>query len=638
MTQFLQFTVNGLAIAAIYSLIALGFSLIYKVSRVLNLAQGSFYVVSAFIAFTILSQGVNIYVAFLLTILLVMVLGLLFERLIIRPVAIGADLSVLLLLTLGTAMVLDGLMKIIWGTDPIALPPVAGNHIVEMFGITILAQNILILGSTVIILLALYFFFKYTFLGKSMTAVAENPVAAGIMGINTNNVRSVAFAISAAIGALGGILASPITLVAYDSGTMIGLKGFIAAVVGGVGNVFGGIIGGLTLALAESYSAGYISSLFQDTTSFLILIVVLIVRSLRQKGTFLSTGKSISNAPLSVKIGHKSKWVLLAFLAFLIVFPYLTSNLYILGIATIVFIYILAALGLDLLHGFTGVLSLGQAGFMAIAGYTSAILVRDGGVPSILAIVIALAVSMLVAWLLAISTVRLTGYNIAISTLGFSVIIESIAVGLRDITGGSSGFTGVPPIELFGFSFGDEFSGYYLTLVVAILGFLLAYSMTRSKVGRVMKSINQDPVSAASMGINVPKYKNLVFVIAAGYASVAGILYTNYMDFISPSMVGIDTSILLLVMVTLGGAGSLWGVIPGVIILKLIPELFSSIADYQIIFEGLVLILTLIFFKGGFWSLLTKLWSVINKQFIKKKVGSSTLPDKSQSGMVTKRE
>ena len=634
MTQFLQFTVNGLAIAAIYSLIALGFSLIYKVSRVLNLAQGSFYVVSAFIAFTFIREGVNMYVAIAITIIITMGLGYIFERWIIRPVATGADLSVLLLLTLGTSMILDGIMKLIWGTDPIALPPVAGQQNIEFSGISILSQNILIIGSTVIILLALYLFFKYTYLGKSMTAVAENSLAAGIMGINANNVRAVAFAISAAIGALGGVLASPITLVAYDSGTMIGLKGFIAAVVGGVGNVFGGIIGGLTLALAESYSAGYISSLFQDTTSFLILLVVLIVRSLRQKGTFLASGKSISNAPLSVEIGKRSKWILLLFVVFLIAFPYMTSNIYILGIATMVLIYILASLGLDLLHGFTGVLSLGQAGFMAIAGYTSAILVRDGGVPAILAIPIALTVSMLVAWLLAISTVRLTGYNIAISTLGFSVIVESVAVGLRDITGGSSGFTGVPPIELFGFSFGEEFSGYYLTLVIVILGFLFAYSITRSKVGRVMKSINQDSVSAASMGINVPKYKNLIFVIAAGYASIAGILYTNYMDFISPSMVGVDTSILLLVMVTLGGAGSLWGVIPGVLILKLIPELFSSLADYQIIFQGLVLILTLIFFKGGLWSLLVKLWSIISRVFpTKREVVPHSTP---QGGMVTK--
>jgi branched-chain amino acid transport system permease protein len=606
LAQFFQLTLNGLTVAAIYSLIALGFSLIFNVSRVLNLAQGSFYTLVAFVAFTMLRSHFNLYLALAISIAAVTLVGLVFERWVITPAAAGSNINVLLMLTLALSMILEGAMKLIWGTDPVALPPLSKGY-VTLFGNTILAQNLWIIAGAVLILLVLYLFFKYTFLGKAMTAVAENPLAAGIMGINAGFIRATAFAISALIGAIGGILASPVTLVAYDSAVMIGLKGFIAAVVGGVGNIFGGAIGAVVLALSESYSTGYISSLFQDSTSFLILIIVLIARSMRRKENDLHRSKEKYSAPLTVKLSRPGIALMGVLAVLVLLLPLVTSNAYVLGICTVIFIYILAALGLDLLHGFTGILSLGQAGFMAIAGYSSAILMRNAGLHPLVSMIIGVLLTLVVAWILAVATVRLTGYNIAIATLGFSVIIESVAVGWRDLTGGAAGFTGVPAFDIGFMSFSSERSIYYLTFLFMAAGFIIAYNLTRSQTGRVMKSIQQDPLAAMSLGVPVTRYKIRVFVISAAYAAISGILLVHYMNFISPGMVGMDSSIMLLVMLTLGGAGSLWGVIPGVVVLELIPEVLKSAVNYQIIIEGLILILVLMFFKGGIWSLLVKL-------------------------------
>lgn len=610
MVQFLQFTVNGLTVAAVYSLIALGLSLIFNVSRVLNLAQGSFYTLAAFIAYTMLQFSLPFWLAMIISVGLVTLIGLIFERWVVSPASAGANISILLMLTLGLSMILEGLMKLIWGTDPVVLPSITSGN-VRFLGVSILQQNLWIIAGTIVILLALYLFFRYTYIGKSMTAVAENPLAAGIMGINAGLVRAVAFGISAFVGALGGIIASPVTLVAFDSSTMIGLKGFIAAVVGGVGNLFGGVIGAIVLALSEAYSSGYLSSLFMDTISFLILILVLVIRSFRKPAA--ETGSTIGkyHAPLTTALRTRGKIILAVLTLAAIVFPLTINNSYVLGIVIVMLIFMVAVIGLDLLHGFTGVLSLGQAGFMAVSGYTAAILMRDFGVPPLLAMIIAIVVSMLVAWVLAVSTIRLTGYNIAIATLGFSIIMESIATGWRSLTGGSAGFTGIPNFSIGSWSFSSDRSIYYLVLFFLIIGFWLAYNLTRSQTGRVLKSIQQDSFASQSMGVAINRYRTKVFVLSSAYAGLAGVLYAHYMNFLSPGMVGMDTSIQLLVMLTLGGAGSLWGLIPGVAILSLIPEVFKSIANYQIIIEGLILIVILMFFKGGLWSLGGKLMSML---------------------------
>lgn len=606
MTSFIEFTINGLTTAAVYTLIALGLTLIFRVSGVINLAQGAFYVLAAFVEVSLQQLGLPLWVALIGTLLIVALVGVLFGALILA--AGQTSIGVQLTLTFAIGMVFEGLFEIIWGTNP-AVTPTFTNGKVHILGAVIASQDLWIIFVAVIVLVAQLWLFHRTFLGKSIVMVAENPLAAGISGVNATWVRLTSFALSALLGALAGIIASPITLASFDSGTMLGLKGFVSSVIGGLTSLYGGLIGGSILGLTESYSSGYVSGLFENTLSFLVFVLVLVVQSLLPR-----RGRGIAH-----QTGFRPRWAqtrlsrvgftpLLLVLAFLLLFPASGINASWISTLSGIFILTIACLGVELLQGFTGILSMGQAGFMAISGYGMAVLLAKYHTIPLVAILAGIVLACAVAWLLAIASARLTGYHMALLTLGFSVIVESLATGLLSVTGGAAGLAGIPPIVLGPINLTDLTTNYYVSLIVMLLAFAISYFLINTRVGRVLKAIKSDAYAVSSLGINVARYRVAIFVVAAGFGAVAGMLDVNLNMFLAPNMVGMNTSILLVVMLFLGGEGTLWGVLPGVAVLSLIPNLFPGIANYQVILEGCILIVVLLFYPQGLWGLFRLSW------------------------------
>ncbi len=291
MTTFLQAVLGGLTTGSIYALVGIGVSLIFKMSRVLNLAQGEFLAVAALLAFSLVTVvHLPLWLACLLAILAVMVLGILFERMAIRP-ARSQTMTVLLVITLGTSILLRGLAQVLWGKDPMSLPAFSGNDPLLFLDLAILPQALWVMGGILITAIGLWVFFERTLVGKAMVAAAENRAAAEMIGINVVGMSRLAFGLSAVVGALAGVLVAPITFVSYDGGTMIGLKGFVAATIGGMGSIPGAIAGGLFLGVLEAVIAGYLSSLFKDATAFIVLIVVLLLRAgLDKRATLAQAG------------------------------------------------------------------------------------------------------------------------------------------------------------------------------------------------------------------------------------------------------------------------------------------------------------------------------------------------------------
>lgn len=278
----LQITLSGVTTGAIYSIIALGFVIIFKVSGVINLAQGEFVALGgmAMVTFQTNLQW-PLPIAFVASVITVTAVGILMERLTINPArrARRAPMARILIMTIGVSTFIKGAASVAWGKDLFYLPHFSGNKPIFILGATMLPQHIWILASMVVIALALALLFARTNIGKAMLATAENPDAASLMGINVNLIVLLSFALGAALGAVAGLLVTPITFTGYDRGTIIGLKGFVAAAMGGMGNTTWAIAGGLALGLAEAFSTLAGLGELKDATSFMVLILILFLMS-----------------------------------------------------------------------------------------------------------------------------------------------------------------------------------------------------------------------------------------------------------------------------------------------------------------------------------------------------------------------
>jgi len=274
LAQFLQFLFSGITVGATYALAALGFTLIYNASNVINFAQGEFIMLGGMLAVYFTQAGLALPLVLVLAIALPALVGVVLEKLAIEPVK-GAESVTLIIITIGASLVIRGLIQVWLGKGAYSLPAFSGDVPLQFMGATLMPQSLWVLGVTALVVLGLWYFFNRTLHGKAILATSHNRLAAELVGINTNWVLFMSFALSAALGALGGILVTPITLTSYDVGVMLGLKGFVAAVVGGLGNGLGAVLGGLLVGILEAFGAGYISSSYKDAMPFVLILLIL---------------------------------------------------------------------------------------------------------------------------------------------------------------------------------------------------------------------------------------------------------------------------------------------------------------------------------------------------------------------------
>jgi branched-chain amino acid transport system permease protein len=272
--SWLQFVASGLTAGAIYALVALGFSIIYNASGAINFAQGEFVMIGGMSAVTLLALGLPLLAALPLAVLAAVVVALLVEKLAIEP-ARHAGAVTLIIITIGVAMFLRGLAQLLWGKGVHRLPAFSREQPIEWLGATILPQSLWVMGGAALAVVALSWFYGHTLLGKAMRATSHNRMAAQLVGINTRGVLFASFGLAAALGALGGVLIAPIAFTSYDTGIMLGLKGFAAAMLGGLGSFAGAVLGGLVLGLLEGLGAGLLSSSYKDAIAFVVILAVL---------------------------------------------------------------------------------------------------------------------------------------------------------------------------------------------------------------------------------------------------------------------------------------------------------------------------------------------------------------------------
>jgi branched-chain amino acid transport system permease protein len=288
--------------------------------------------------------------------------------------------------------------------------------------------------------------------------------------------------------------------------------------------------------------------------------------------------------------------------------PLFIQNPYYLNVLNVLALNAIVVTGLNLLIGYAGQISLGHAAFYGLGAYISGVLTGSYGANPWCTLIISAILVGIIAYFIGIPTLRLKGNYLVMATLGFNLIVNIVILQLDDITGGPSGYTGIPALSVFGYEINTDLRFYALVWTVALLGVLLARNLVVSRVGRGLRALHSSEAAAAAAGVPTEAYKVKVFVLSAIYASVAGSLYAHYFGIITPKTFDIFYSVEVVTMCIVGGMGSLWGGILGAAFLTPLPQVLHFFEEYKDLFYGGILMVILIFAPGGLVSLPLKSW------------------------------
>jgi branched-chain amino acid transport system permease protein len=299
-------------------------------------------------------------------------------------------------------------------------------------------------------------------------------------------------------------------------------------------------------------------------------------------------------------------WGLAGFLAGVALVPWLAPNAYIVQVLAFTGLNVMMAVGLNLLMGYAGQVSLGHAGFYGLGAYVSGVLGAKLGLSPWLGMPLAACATGVLAYVAGAPTLRLKSYYLAMATLGIGIVLHLAFVQLYWWTGGSSGLAGIPPWDIGPLHFTTDLAHYYLIWVFAGIALWLAWNLVNSAVGRALRAVGDSEVAASAMGVDAPTAKRSIFVLSAVYASIAGSLYAHYITVISPEIFSFLGSVVLILMVAIGGIGRYWGPVLGALLLTVLPEYLRKYGDYEVPLYGLALIVVMLFLPRGLAGLLER--------------------------------
>lgn len=275
--MFFQILISGLAMGSIYGLVALGFVLLVNAADIVNFAQGEFVMLGAFLVFTFADLwGIPYLPAVAMVVVVMALFGMLMERLAYRPLR-NTNTVTIIVATLGISVFLQNLALRSWGSVPEYFGQPFGRAMIELGGLRLVPQHLLILAATALLVVAQHWFFQKTRLGKLMRATAQDKETARLLGVNIAMTTALTFGMAAALGGVAGVLLAPTFYISVEMGVRVGIKAFVASIIGGWGSIPGAMVGGLVIGLVEVLAAAYISSLYKDLFAFLVLILMLIV-------------------------------------------------------------------------------------------------------------------------------------------------------------------------------------------------------------------------------------------------------------------------------------------------------------------------------------------------------------------------
>lgn len=603
-SSYLVFFLNGLTFGMLLFLISSGLSLIFGVLGVLNFAHGAFYMLGAYLAYAGVRAFGEFWLALVVAPLLVAALGAGIEIILLRPVY-RRPVIYQLLLTFGVILVIIDVVKAIWGMGyySMAFPPLLTGSIripgqaYPKYNLFIIAVSLLVAGGS-------WLLFHGTRFGTMVRASASNRKIAGALGVNVPRLFTVVFALGSWLGGLGGALASPLGSLSLDMAVRIIVEAFAVVVIGGLGSWPGAVLGSFLIGQLEAFGILFIPR-FHMAFIFMLMTVVLIARPRGLLGTSAPTaeGGRREGEGLGTSLQYRPKPLVIGALVLaLSSLPFLLSPFYLL-LATEVLIFTLFASGLNLLLGYTGLLSFGHAAYFGVGAYAAGLLLRNLGFSVSVAIPVGIASAALAALIIGYFCVQLDEIYFAMLTLAFAQILHSIVWHWNEVTGGSDGLDMIPrpPLKLPGLAIDiGSIPGFYLfTLVIVACALLLLWIVINSPFGLALQGIRESAVRSEFLGVRVLRYRLAAFVLSGALSGLAGALFAIFERAVTPEAIYWTTSADPVLMSLLGGPRVFLGPAVGAGVFLLIKDLISAYTQFWMISLGGVLILLVLFLPGG---------------------------------------
>ncbi|RMI35607.1 ABC transporter permease [Nocardia stercoris] len=594
--------VSGLVHGNAYALVAVGITLIFGVANVVNFAHGSVFALGSVLGWWLIAQHhLPWWLASVLVVAATALVGVLIDVIAVQPLR-RAPAVAALLATVAAGLIIENLAAIGFGPDTRPFPEVLATDDIPVGGIRLGTSDLVMFVITLTVMTGLWGFLRFARYGLAIRATAQDPDAAAQMGIPVARVRSLAFAVASGLGGLAGIFVGLYNSnVSPTSGSVVGMTGFVAATVGGLGSIPGAVLGGFVLGLVEAFGIYWLGDGYRDLLTFGLLVLFLVLRpgglltrppaveSEPMTGTFLGSGRQLPVRDWQAGV---------VFLLALTVLP-VVSNSYAMSVGTQILAYAVIAVSMTLVAGAAGQLVIGQAGPIAIGAYTSAVLTVGHGWSFLPAVVAAGVLAAVLSSVLAAPLWRLGGHYVAIATLGIGIVTVALIRIWEPVTRGSYGIFGIPAPRLFGIEFDTSRALFRLDLVFLGLTLLVVLAVTRSRLGLVLRAVGADETAARAAGIRARDYKALAFAVAAFFSGIGGALLAHQYGYIDPTVFNLPMSLLAVTILVLGGTASPYGAVLGSVVLIGLPEALRLAPSARILLYGAVLLVIIRFRPQG---------------------------------------
>jgi branched-chain amino acid transport system permease protein len=465
------------------------------------------------------------------------------------------------------------------------------------------AYRLFLIGFGFAIALLLWLFLERSRIGAMVRAGVDDAQMASGLGGNIPALFSGIFGFGVALAAIGGVAAGPILSLYPGMDAEILIPAFIVIVIGGLGSLRGAFVGSLLIGIADTFGKAYLPSL----ALFLIYLAMILVLLIRPQGLF---GIKYSDVAIpsavritAVPITNRTRVAGLVALAVLLALPFAVSD-YSRALIAEIFIFAIFAMSLDLLLGFTGLMSLGHAAFFGLGAYAVAVLGTQFGIDAWIGVTAGIALAAAAAGLIGWFCVRTGGVTFLMLTLAFSQLVFTVALKWRDVTGGSDGLAVAEKPSFFGFDLSNSLVMYYMALAFFVLVFAGLRRLINAPLGRVFVGIRENEPRMMAVGYPTRAYKLISFTISAAIAGLAGGLYAIFNGFISADALYWTASGDVLIMTMLGGAGTLIGPAIGAGVFLLMKNVVSSYNEHWLAIIGITFICCVMFFPAGIWGAL----------------------------------
>lgn len=594
---FVQF-LTGLASAASLFLVASGLSIIFGVTRIVNFAHGAFYMLGAYVAFTLterLSGTLGFWGGIVVAALAVAVLGVLIEMVLLRRIYRSPELFQLLA-TFGLTLMVEDLVVLIWGPDDLVGRRAPGfRGAVDFFGQNIPSYDLFLIVLGPAVLGALWLLFRRTRWGVLVRAATQDRDMVAALGVNQKWLFTSVFAVGVFLAALGGALQIPRDAVHHAMDLRIIVDVFVVVVIGGLGSITGAFVAAVLVSELNAFGI----LIFPKISIILVFLVMAAVLIVRPWGLFGKPEAVARKTPgLTVRpwrpLTTNERFAMLAVLIVATALPLFGGN-YALTVGAEIAIFVVFAASLHFLMSVGGLASFGHAAYFGLGAYGVAFFAKAAGLPMIACLLLGPLLGLIGAAIFGFFAVQLSGVYFAMLTLAFAQIVWSIAFQWVGVTGGDNGILGVWP---------DAWATgpvhfYWLSLGIATLAVALLRVIVFSPFGYALRATRDSALRSEAIGINGKRIQWTAFVIAGTAAGVGGALFAYLKGSVFPDSLGISLSVDALVMVLLGGVETVSGAVVGAIVFKALNIWLVSQTDWSKLVLGAVIVLIVVVFPKG---------------------------------------